>query len=473
LGRQLQHQPEIEAEIRALIGGTYGSLSLPSMAESHLKTALQLRRRVFGESHPKVAQSLLQCAWNANGRSDFAGAESYTRRALAIVREQGDPHSLFGALISLHNFLNQQRRYQEADATGAEALELAHRGGPKQDAAISLILSNSAYSQLGLGRHAEAERLAREALDLSIQVHGPDHPRNVPFYDCLLVALQAQGKYDEAEAAGRSALELVRKHYGPRHASTAGMLRRLGALLEAKRDYSGAEAVYLEALPIAMERVAEEPAEATHRSLADAIRWELAAVYTKQGLREKAVEVWSRLIDTDPADAEAWYRRAEFHRRWLRQWDHAVADYEKALELDPSRTDAREGLAYALVIHPEPERRDPGRAIQLASEALDVAPDEGYYWNTLAQAYYRAGRYSDAIEALRESLARRPDDDGLDYIFLAMTHWQLGDKEQARRYYDQGSQWIEQKQPKTEEFRRFQAEAEELMGINRDKRIDN
>lgn len=41
----------------------------------------------------------------------------------------------------------------------------------------------------------------------------------------------------------------------------------------------------------------------------------------------------------------------------------------------------------------------------------------------------------------------------------------LGDKEQARIYYDKAVHRMDKNQPMNEEFRRFRAEAEELLGI--------
>jgi hypothetical protein len=46
-----------------------------------------------------------------------------------------------------------------------------------------------------------------------------------------------------------------------------------------------------------------------------------------------------------------------------------------------------------------------------------------------------------------------------------MAHWQLGEKDQARRWYDKAVQWMDQNKPKDEELRRFRAEAEELLGL--------
>jgi hypothetical protein len=49
-------------------------------------------------------------------------------------------------------------------------------------------------------------------------------------------------------------------------------------------------------------------------------------------------------------------------------------------------------------------------------------------------------------------------------------HWQLGDKPQARKEYEEAIQWMEKRHPKNEELRRFRAEAEELLGIGREKK---
>jgi hypothetical protein len=46
-----------------------------------------------------------------------------------------------------------------------------------------------------------------------------------------------------------------------------------------------------------------------------------------------------------------------------------------------------------------------------------------------------------------------------------MAHWQLGDKEQSRKWYDRAVEWMEKNQPNHEELRRFRSEAEQLLGI--------
>jgi hypothetical protein len=56
--------------------------------------------------------------------------------------------------------------------------------------------------------------------------------------------------------------------------------------------------------------------------------------------------------------------------------------------------------------------------------------------------------------------------DALDWFFLAMAHWQQGDKEQARTWYGRAVQWMEKNRPQDGELRRFRAEGAALVGIH-------
>ena len=58
----------------------------------------------------------------------------------------------------------------------------------------------------------------------------------------------------------------------------------------------------------------------------------------------------------------------------------------------------------------------------------------------------------------------RKGGDSFGWFFLAMAHWQLGDKEQARQWYDRGVRWMDRNQPRDEQLLRFRAEAAKLIG---------
>ena len=54
--------------------------------------------------------------------------------------------------------------------------------------------------------------------------------------------------------------------------------------------------------------------------------------------------------------------------------------------------------------------------------------------------------------------------DAHDGFFLAMTVWRLGEREEARRRYQQGLEWMEKHKPQDAELGRLRAEAGALLG---------
>jgi WD40 repeat protein/serine/threonine protein kinase/Flp pilus assembly protein TadD len=145
--------------------------------------------------------------------------------------------------------------------------------------------------------------------------------------------------------------------------------------------------------------------------------------------------------------------------------EEADKAYRKLLELAPQSAADHNNLAWLLATCPDAKFRDPKRAVELAKKAVELAPKEGNHLNTLGAANYRAGDWKAAIAALEKSMERRKGGDSFDWFFLAMSHWKLGQKNQAREWYDKAVLWMEKNQPKNDELHRFRAEAAEVLGV--------
>jgi hypothetical protein len=100
----------------------------------------------------------------------------------------------------------------------------------------------------------------------------------------------------------------------------------------------------------------------------------------------------------------------------------------------------------------------------MPKKGLDLDPRAGI-WNSLGIAYYRAGDWQPAVTALKKSMELREGGDCYDWFFLAMAHWKLGHKEEARKWHGQASAWMEQKEYGDPRLRRFRAEAAALLGV--------
>jgi tetratricopeptide (TPR) repeat protein len=188
------------------------------------------------------------------------------------------------------------------------------------------------------------------------------------------------------------------------------------------------------------------------------------SVQGELGQWDKAVADYSKAIELDPKFAPMWIARGMAYAA-LDQPDKAQADYAEAIRLSPKDASTHNDLAWLLATHPNRKVRMPGKAIELAKQAVTLAPNEGTFWNTLGIAQFRAGDWKAALAALKKSMELRTGGDGFDWFFLGMVHWQLGEKEEARKWHRQAVQWMEKNKSADEELRHFHAEAAELLGI--------
>ncbi len=113
-----------------------------------------------------------------------------------------------------------------------------------------------------------------------------------------------------------------------------------------------------------------------------------------------------------------------------------------------------------------PARRDPEVAVARTQKAVQIFDSDADFWNTLGVALYRTGKWQAAIDALSKSEDLHQADSALDWFFLAMAHWQLGHKVEARERYEKAIKWMGENRPKDEQLQRFRDEAAELLGIN-------
>jgi tetratricopeptide (TPR) repeat protein len=130
------------------------------------------------------------------------------------------------------------------------------------------------------------------------------------------------------------------------------------------------------------------------------------------------------------------------------------------------------GWFWFLAACPDERFRKPKEAIELAEKAIEGSPKLGVLWRTLGVARYRAGDDRGAVTALEKSLelgvngwGYRTRPDSSEWFFLAMAHWRLGDKEQARKWYDKAVEWTDKNRPGDPELRRFREEAAEVLGV--------
>src|SRR5262249_10257365 len=127
--------------------------------------------------------------------------------------------------------------------------------------------------------------------------------------------------------------------------------------------------------------------------------------------------------------------------------EEAIAGCREAVRRMPDNALAHNDLAWELVLFPVRPQRDYDEALVHARKAVDLGPKEVYIASTLALAEYRSGHWVESIAASERSMALRNGGDSYEWFFLAMAHWQKGEKAEARKWFDKAVAWTKEKDP--------------------------
>jgi eukaryotic-like serine/threonine-protein kinase len=163
------------------------------------------------------------------------------------------------------------------------------------------------------------------------------------------------------------------------------------------------------------------------------------------------------------------------------QYEEAIAALEQSIKIESDFppelcTEDHAELSMVLSNCPDARLRNARRATELAETAVKLEPQASNNWTALGIARYREGNWQEAPAALNKALQLGTDGwggalrwaDAIDWFFLAMSNWQLGQHDEARQCYDRAVQEMEKDktwQNDFEQLRRFRAEAEELLNI--------
>jgi tetratricopeptide (TPR) repeat protein len=255
--------------------------------------------------------------------------------------------------------------------------------------------------------------------------------------------LSRQGKLDEAIAEQRMVLELD-ANYAAAHSYLGDARWGLGEL-------TGAIASYRKAI------------ELDPRSFRSHIN---LGCLLNDRLKEHngAAACFRRAITLDPNSAMA-HGNLGTALNDAGKPQEAIAEWRRAIALDPNFAYAYVSLAWLLATSADPKLRDPSQAVELAQQAVKLAPADANNHNTLAIAHYSAGHWKLAIEALQKSIDLKKDANAHDCFYLAMAYHQLGHNQKARASYAKAIASMDRQAPGEIELRRLRAEAAKLLGV--------
>jgi eukaryotic-like serine/threonine-protein kinase len=433
---ELKDQPEVEADLRTVLGVVYSDLGDYQRAEAMSRAALALRRKTLGNKHVDVARSLSELGEALRKQSRYDEAEPLFGAALAIQRELlGNDHpSVARTLFRLGTLHNRRGTPAEAEKLFRQALAI-FRQYPSED--LRGPLGQLALSLTRQSRYAEAEPIAQECV-AKCREHAPAGDPQLALALCNLGALfRSQSRYAEAEPYLREALTIQRKQLPPDHSHTLSSITGLAsALFGCGRGE--------EALPLVDEcvRLADGKAAELRESVGRLLRERARFLFQAGRLREAGAD-FAKATELNPKDHVIGYDAAGF-LLYVGEVDRYRCACEAMLDRFEKTSDEKPELAKYIVtacgMAPE-SVCDFSRVERLAVRCVTGTENHAQHrWFLHAKALtdYRSGRHEEAIECLRSFILRANGSqlDASTFAVLAMAHYRLGHVKEARAALD-------------------------------------
>ena len=128
----------------------------------------------------------------------------------------------------------------------------------------------------------------------------------------------------------------------------------------------------------------------------EAVLLELGELYHMQKKYDKAIDIYSAALADHPDQWQFLRARGDAQLNCGRR-TKAIADFDKALKLQPKDSGLLNNLAWVLATAPEQKLRDGKRALLLATKACQQTEyKEDYILSTLAAAYAETGDFASA-----------------------------------------------------------------------------
>jgi tetratricopeptide (TPR) repeat protein len=355
--------------------------------------------------------------------------------------------NLANTLLNKASVLSPTEQTEELEDIYAQAVDLdrtALNARPEEPwfrTELAVCLEDQAIFFLDTGRHAQALSGAREVVKLR------------------------QNLFDSGKRKNVDDLRYLARSYD-----------NLGKVLAATGAALDAEKAYRVALTLLEPLVKDSPSLPYHRAtLADTLA-DLANLLDDpsrrneaEGFRRQAIGHYERLnadFSQDPSHRRSLvrsYLQLVGLLWYLGGQTEAAEPYRKALALAPEDPEVNNHRAWFLATCAEPRLRDAPLAVQLATKAVTAKPKSPVYTTTLGVAQFRNGDARAAVATLEKAMSLQARGDDTGWFFLAMAHWRLGDRDEARKWFDRAVESMDRNKPHNGEMRRFRAEAETML----------
>jgi len=299
IGDRFRSNPDIEAEVRHMLGSVYWNLSRLDEAQAQEETALNLMESVYGENHPDLAKILLCLGHIKISLRHLGEAENLLQRAREILSGDRNRDHVLVARCWLH--LAELRRVQFRIREANELFQKAHsiyaeHPGDDNMFMLKTLIKWSNMLLTEQERHGRMVGLDEvlKKLDEALAILEA-YPGDNLWAGCLVKlhlgrASLAYGEYESAENFFEEAERCGKAVYGCTHSLVGDIANLKGRVFHYQDRFNEAEEWYRQAIAIhdesgeertpsrawcywnlAQSRLARKDHEGAEESLRDAI----------------------------------------------------------------------------------------------------------------------------------------------------------------------------------------------------------
>jgi serine/threonine-protein kinase len=249
-------RPDVQAELLSVMGRAHQNLGLLDESVALHERSVAMRREVYGDSSPEVADGLASLANAHSENRDFARVLPVREEILAIRRTAHGPQSIevADALRGVALTERELGLLDRAESRLRESMSIRERSGTTDESAAVDDMLGLAYLLRAQDRLDEAEALYEEAIPRYRALHGPRDPELAGYLNNLAYLHRVREDYTGAEPLYREAIELSTDLYGRGHPSTMMFASNLATVMERLGRYEEEYSLLRRNVDVALEQ---------------------------------------------------------------------------------------------------------------------------------------------------------------------------------------------------------------------------
>ncbi|MBN2145266.1 MAG: tetratricopeptide repeat protein [Candidatus Aureabacteria bacterium] len=270
-------------------------------AEEVCLRILEMRKKLFGDEHPDIAECLHLLAMIYKKTSQYEKAEKFFKQAIAMKEKTLGMNDLqvsysldeLGGMYYEQDWVAESKSVSitllaKAEAAYKQALAIREKALGTEHLGIAANLTSLAEVCGREDKYEEAIGYYKRALDIRTKLLFPEHPDFMNNLETLALMYQKLNRYAEAESYLKKVLALREEVYGPDSHTVGYTLDRLAKLYDLQKQYEEAAALWERELSIWEKNTGE-----IHPDLAGRLL-NLARIYRELKREEEAQDMEKR-----------------------------------------------------------------------------------------------------------------------------------------------------------------------------------